>query len=302
MTVTNVSYLKENNPQTYSEIISKLPRWMWLSDTARTNRGPQLEGRLRDELGYIVNSCISVATDDISPWEKDIVNAVLDCVYNEDNMSINDKVRFKPGKVIAIHPGLENACRWAICIFLTLEQRLGLVALSSTSDVLEIVGIEDKKIQDMFGYNAYLTYQYHGNKHGTEIFSKAPIRRYGFCNHFEYMLCYLHELAASPQLQQESPVLKDREVARLQGIIWMRKLHVCFLNIYWGTVHYISNEIRYALLPGNNFITGHLQSSAEEAVSRWLYSEVDKGTDISVGDVHEMIDLIERRLCNWDLN
>lgn len=302
MSIANASYLKDNNPQTYAEIISKLPRWMWLSDTTRVNRGPQLEGRLRDDITYIVDSCISLSADIITPWKEDIVNAVLDCIYNEDTMSINEKVRFKPSKIIGVHAGIELACYWAICIFLTLEQRLGLVPLSGTNEQLEIRGIDDKKIQNMLGYNAYLTYQCHGSKHGTIIFSKAAIRRYGFCNHFEYMLCYLHDLANNSTYQYASNVLKGQEEARLQGIIWMRKLHVCFLNIYWDTIHNIPENLQYAVLPVTNLITLNLQRSAESAVASWLTSKVEEGIEINVGDVHEMIDLIERRLCNWDLN
>lgn len=300
MSTATVSYLSNNDPQSIAKVISDLPRWMWLSGTSRTSKGPQLEGRLKDELGYITDSCIRHSADvDMSPWREDIINATLEAVFNEDDLTTNERVRFKPTKSISADPRIEQTCMSVICIFLALEQRLGLVSLVGTCDRLIVTNLSDEQVVGMLGFNAYLVYINHPSNRGTEIFSKAPIRRYGFCNHFEYMVSFLNRLVSSEHPScvawSGAKILKGTEESRLAGILWMRKLHTHFLVLYWEKV--LGNHLaQFTLLPI------HLQECAYEAVFGWLSGKLDNETDVNVGDVHEMIDLIERRLCNWDLN
>lgn len=277
-------------------MLAKLPRWMIFNDGVRRNFGIEGEGRVKEDVKYLVAAYCEIRDDDLSPFKDDILNELPQLLFNTNAMRVRAKPEYRSSSLSCEeYPYVERCIKECICLFMALEQRLGMVNLKGTihTDEVWFAGISDEVVYQMLATNAWLIYVHCGITPNTKgfaryIFSASPIRRYGFCNHFDYMLSGLVNITKRMQIDfsdAEMGELLPFDEAHHTALTVMREVHTTFLLEYYQAGRYDAIAI----------------NQAAEVATEWLDAKVDDKTFVP-GVVAHMVDMVERRLCNWNLN
>jgi hypothetical protein len=217
-----------------------------------------------------------------------MVTEVVDSLLTDDGLAMRKTSHYKPSRDILTDNVLFDVCKLTLALFHTLEYGLGMIVSERVDGNLVVVGVSDLKIRQMYAYNTSLVYKYATEGRGVTNISRAPIRRWGFCNHFEWVL---------PALVERLLVLREDKTTAINTVNatqWLGLVHTAFLNQY---LTYVSEQIKLddAWIVEEIALTSWIFEAYRVAVLSYIGS-------LSRKDVASVIGLIECRLCNWDLN
>lgn len=286
--------------------LKKLPRWMVFTDTSpMAKRGPLVADRIKEHIHELT---LAFQRPQVDVDTGDLYRALFDSSSEREILRAEIAIPKTAAGVDEFHSKLA-----ILATYYALGQRLGAITIErdDTTEDVTYVGLSEEEVYAMYADNAELVYIMaqrlaRCNQDGIPVpgktrfegacLSKAPIRRWGFCNHYEYMLPNLWLLldkAERSDYDRELAAAVTSETTRVAALIKMREIHTQFLKNYL---------VRLGQAKEINLPRGLAMSMAMADVFAELTVLRGQAGDYWPALVHAIIDLVERRLSTWDMN